>query len=229
MAAMISPLSLLDSIAVALFLLAWFAHHFLSERGGRSLNAAMARRRREWMEQMARREARMPDSITNQGLQNGSAFFASTSLLAVGGALAALRASDDAVHIFAALPFGIATTPQLYDLKVLGFAGIFVYAFFKFVWAYRLFNYGSILIVCAPSASQAGTREMDIAVERAARMNVAAGKHFNRGLRTLFFALAYLGWFVSPLFLLGTTAAVVTVLWRRQFKSEPLAAATYGE
>ena len=60
-------------------------------------------------------------------------------------------------------------------------------------------------------------------------MNVAAGKHFNRGLRTLFFALAYLGWFVSPLFLLGTTAAVVTVLWRRQFKSEPLAAATYGE
>lgn len=223
------PLTLLDAVAAGLFLGAWIAHHFLSEWGGHSLNAAMARRRREWMQQMALREARMPDSITNQGLQNGSAFFASTSLLAVGGALAALRASDDAVAIFAALPFGIQTTTELYDLKVLGFAGIFVYAFFKFVWAYRLFNYGSILIVCAPPFEMAGTREMEIAVERAARMNVAAGKHFNRGLRTLFFALAYLGWFVSPWALIATTAAVVTVLWRRQFNSEPLAAATYGE
>lgn len=229
MPAMTGPLTLLDAAAITFFLASWFAHHFLSEWGGHSLNAAMARRRRDWMRQMAGRDSRMPDSITNQGLQNGSAFFASTSLLAVGGALAALRASDDAVQIFSALPFGIVTTPELYDLKVLGFAAIFVYAFFKFVWAYRLFNYGSILIVCTPSFEKVDTPEMDIAVERAARMNVAAGKHFNRGLRTLFFALAYLGWFVSPLFLLGSTAAVVTVLWRRQFKSEPLAAATYGE
>jgi uncharacterized membrane protein len=226
---MTGPLTLMDAIAVGLFLFAWIAHHFVSERRDRSLNAAMARRRRDWMEQMALREARMPDSITNQGLQNGSAFFASTSLLAVGGALAALQASDQAVQIFAALPFGIRTTPELYDLKVLGFAGVFVYAFFKFVWAYRLFNYGSILIVCTPPHEQAGTPEMAVAVERAARMNVAAGKHFNRGLRTLFFALAYLGWFISPLALVAATAAVVVVLWRRQFSSEPLAAATYGE
>jgi uncharacterized membrane protein len=223
------PLGILDAIAVALFLGAWLAHHFFSERRSNGLNSAMARRRRDWMERMAERDARMPDSITNQGLQNGAAFFASTSLLAVGGALAALRSSNEAVQIFAALPFGIATTPQLYDLKVLGFAGIFVYAFFKFVWAYRLFNYGSILIVCTPLANQAGTPEMAIAIERAARMNVAAGKHFNRGLRTLFFALAYLGWFVSPTLLMVTTAAVVVVLWRRQFASEPLAAAMYGE
>jgi uncharacterized membrane protein len=223
------PLTLLDAVAIAIFLVAWIAYHFLSEWGGRSLNSAMARRRREWMDRMSERDARMPDSITNQGLQNGSAFFASTSLLAVGGALAALRASNDAVQIFAALPLGIQTTAELYDLKVLGFAGIFVYAFFKFVWAYRLFNYGSILIACTPLQEKNGTREMEIAVERAARMNVAAGRHFNRGLRTLFFALAYLGWFVSPWLLIVTTVAVVIVLWRRQFSSEPLAAATYGE
>ena len=34
-----------------------------------------------------------------------------------------------------------------------------------------------------------------------------------------FFALGYLGWFVSPWVLFATTAAVVIVTWRRQFAS----------
>ncbi len=33
-----------------------------------------------------------------------------------------------------------------------GLALIFVYAFFKFAWAYRLFNYGAILIGAVPPA-----------------------------------------------------------------------------
>lgn len=221
--------SWMDAAAVATFLIAWLVHHVVSESSPKSLNAVMARRRRTWMGRMGGREARMPDSITMQGLQNGSAFFASTSLLAVGGGLAALRASDDAVRVFSTLPFGIAMTPQLYDAKVLGFCVIFVYAFFKFVWAYRLFNYCSILIVAAPPPSMLGSREMDIAIERAARMNIEAGRHFNRGLRALFFVLAYLGWFVSPLVLGVGSLILFVVLYRRQFDSEPLAAARYGD
>jgi uncharacterized membrane protein len=34
-----------------------------------------------------------------------------------------------------------------------------------------------------------------------------------------FFALGYLGWFVSPWVLFATTAAVVILTWRRQFAS----------
>lgn len=223
-----TPLTPLDALAIVVFLGAWITHYVVSELRTDSLNSAMAERRRDWMRQMAEREARMPDSITNQGLQNGSAFFASTSLLAVGGALAALRAADDAIQVFAALPFGIATTTALYDLKILGFAGIFVYAFFKFVWAYRLFNYGSILIVATPTPRELGTRRMEIAIERAARMNIAAGRHFNRGLRALFFALAYLGWFLGPIPMISATIAVLIVLWRRQFGSQAAEAAKYG-
>ena len=46
------------------------------------------------------------------------------------------------------------------------------------------------------------------------------GRHFNRGQRAFFFALGYLGWFVSPLVLMVTTAAVVLVMWWRQFGSD---------
>lgn len=51
-------------------------------------------------------------------------------------------------------------------------------------------------------------------------MNVVAGRHFNRGMYALFFALAYLGWFVSAYVLFATTAAVMYVMWQRQFASD---------
>jgi uncharacterized membrane protein len=62
------------------------------------------------------------------------------------------------------------------------------------------------------------------AARRAASMNVVAGKHFNRGQRAFFFALAYLGWFVGPYVMIGATAAVLFVMWRPQFASDAIAA-----
>lgn len=55
---------------------------------------------------------------------------------------------------------------------------------------------------------------------RTTRLFEAAGRHFNRGQRAFFFALGYLGWFIGPLVLIGTTIAVVVVIWRRQFASD---------
>ena len=58
---------------------------------------------------------------------------------------------------------------------------------------------------------------------RAANMNVVAGRHFTRGLQAFFFALAYLGWFIGPWVLIGSTAVVLIIVWRRQFASDALA------
>src|SRR3954453_14547583 len=67
---------------------------------------------------------------------------------------------------------------------------------------------------------RSGTRrEAEAHVIRTTRLFEAAGRHFNRGQRAFFFALGYLGWFVSPWVLLVTTALVVIVTWRRQFVS----------
>jgi uncharacterized membrane protein len=76
----------------------------------------------------------------------------------------------------------------------------------------------SCLIGAAPPR-EAGPDEIRLAARRVAAMNVVAGRHFNRGMYALFFALAYLGWFISPYVLLVATAAVLIVMWRRQFKS----------
>jgi uncharacterized membrane protein len=51
-------------------------------------------------------------------------------------------------------------------------------------------------------------------------MGVAAARHFTRGQRAFFFALAYLGWFLGPWALAATTAFVLAVMWSRQYASD---------
>lgn len=217
-------ISWLDLAALAYFVLAWLGYHAgveHSARGGSSLNRLMIAHRRAWKEQLVTRDNRVVDTTINASLQNGTAFFASTSLIALGAVVTLLRSTDDALNVFAQLPFGAVTSRLGWELKVIGLAIIFIYAFFKFAWAYRLFNYCAILIGAVPPRG-AGVPDERVraAARRAAAMNVVAGGHFNRGQRAFFFALAYLGWFVSAPVLIATTSGVLVVMWRRQFASD---------
>jgi uncharacterized membrane protein len=221
----------MDLLALAAFAVSWLSYHLYSEYTGaglRSLNSLMNQQRFAWMERMATRDNRIIDSTLMSSLQNGTAFFASTSLLAIGGTLSALGATDAVLELVAALPFDAAMTRATYELKVLGLALIFTYSFFKLVWSYRLFNYTAILIGATPLAASAEKDEIAIAVGRASRMNVSAAKHFNRGLRAFFYALAYLGWFAGPVAFIVTTLVVTVVMWRRQHHSDSLAAVRWS-
>jgi uncharacterized membrane protein len=175
--------------------------------------------REVWIRRVIEREARMVDMQIMASLQNGTAFFASSSLIAVGGAMALLRSTSEALGALRALPIDLSPSPALWEIKCSGLILIFIYAFFKFAWAYRLFNYVAILLGSMPPASQRDTPEAEAHVVRTTRLFESAGRHFNRGQRAFFFALGYLGWFVSPWVLFATTTAVVIVTWRRQFAS----------
>lgn len=215
----------LDGLALLWFLAAWFSYGYALDSARfreKSLTHRMNLERTRWMHVLAERNNRIVDAALMGSLQNGTAFFASTSLLAIGGALAILRSTDEALHLFQALPFGLETTRAMWELKSIGFAVIFIYAFFKFAWAYRLFNYAAIIIGGVP-LDTAGTQEARLAqTNRAAAMQIVGASHFNRGLRAFFFALGYLGWFISPWAFVVTTTAVMVVLFRRQFDSTAL-------
>jgi uncharacterized membrane protein len=210
-------------VALAWFLCAWAAYSAtlsLTERRRHGLNSEMNRYRDVWMVQMLGREMRMVDAQIVAALQNGTAFFASTSLIAVGGALTLLRSSNEILEVVAALPFGIRMTPVQWEAKTIGLAVIFVYAFFKFGWSYRLYNYVAIMVGATPPAEDKDKPEAKAHAERVGRLCEVAGLHFNRGQRAFFFALGYLGWFISPWLLMVTSVAVAAVLWRRQFASD---------
>jgi uncharacterized membrane protein len=221
----VTGFSLLDWLALAFFALAWLGYQLAAERTSSrrpSLNVLMNEQRRRWMQQMVVRDNRVFDVLTNAGVQNGTAFFASTSLLAIGAALVLLQSTDDAVRLLTDMPFGLATSRVAWELKVIGLAMIFTYAYFKFSWSYRLSNYAAILMGATPTTES----EASAMAHQAATMNIVAGRHFTRGLQAFFFALAYLGWFIGPWVLIGSTAIVLVVVWRRQFASDALAAIT---
>ena len=213
---------LVDILAVGFFIIEWTVYAVTLEHsayGRDSLSARMHVYREIWIRRMLDRETRMVDTQIMASLQNGTAFFASTSLLAVGAGLALLRSTSEALGVLGELPIDLRPSPALWEIKCVGLILIFIYAFFKFAWAYRLFNYVAILIGAMPQAKQRDTAEAEAHVIRSTRLFEAAGRHFNRGQRAFFFALGYLGWFVSPWVLFITTAAVVIVTWRRQFVS----------
>lgn len=218
-----AALTLPDLIAVIWFLGAWIAYSIVLERtakGRDGLNALMNAYRDEWMERLLARDVRIVDSQVSAALQNGTAFFASTSLIAVGGTLTLLRSADAVMPVISVLPFGGTPSAQLWELKMLGLAVIFVYAFFKFAWSYRLYNYFAIMLGASPSPAEKDTPAARAFAKRAAGVCADAGRHFNRGQRAFFFALGYLGWFLGPVPLAITTLGVVTVMWRRQFASD---------
>jgi uncharacterized membrane protein len=214
--------STIDVVAICFFALEWSVYAITLEHtayGNNSLSARMNAYREVWIRRMLGREARMVDMQIMASLQNGTAFFASTTLLALGGTLALLRATNDALAVLSILPFGEPPSAALWEIKCIGLMLIFIYSFFKFAWAYRLFNYVAILLGGMPQASDAGKPETEAHVQRTTRLFQAAGRQFNRGQRAFFFALGYLGWFISPWVLIASTAAVVIVTWRRQFAS----------
>ena len=192
----------------------------MTPHGKSGLNGRCTATASLWMERMLAREARMVDGQVIAGLQNGTAFFASTSLIALGGSADAAAFDRGHADVIAALPFGEAVTHRQWELKVVGLMIIFIYAFFKFAWSYRLYNYVAIMVGGAPPASERDEPEAKAYAQATASVITDAGRHFNRGQRAFFFALGYLGWFLGPLPLIATTAAILVVMWRRQFASD---------
>lgn len=225
-------LSHLDMAAAAWFLVAWFGFNFLvdfSPLRKKTLSSAMDDFRRGWMTSMCFREVRIMDTSIMSGLQQGTAFFASTSLLAIGGGFALLDATDRILQVAGDLSIPVADSRALWEIKVLGLMLIFAYGFFKFGWAYRLFNYASIVMGAVPDRGRASDEDIRKMAAQAGELNVLAGRHFNRGQRAFFFSIGFLGWFAGPYVFAATTLAVLLVLIRRQFASRARAAVLSGQ
>lgn len=222
MSAFLSSLPTSDVTALAFFFGIWFAFEIITQHTSlknSSLSGLMAHRRREWMLVMAERELRIVDTSILAGLQQGTAFFASTSILAIGGCFALMGSTDLVLEVYRDLPIDASQSKSLFEVKVLGLTLIFVYSFFKFGWAFRLFNYCSILIGAVRQPAEAPKETRRAEALRAGEMNIIASAHFTAGLRGIFFALGYLGWFINGQVLIATTLFIVLVLTRRQYFS----------
>lgn len=215
----------IDIAAIACLVVVWIGFSLFADReniANPGVNHLMQEFRERWMRNLVYRELRMFDSTIQATVLNGTAFFASTAILLVGGSLTVLGATDKALAVVQYLPFAQATSRSVWEMKVLLLVGIFTYSFFKFAWSYRLFIYCVIMMGAAPMTFEANS-ESDEAADKIAKLHGLGAKHFNRGLRAYMYGLAAITWFIHPVIFMASSVWVTFVLYRREFASRSLA------
>ena len=165
---------------------------------------------------MVEREVRIFDSQIMNGLRQGTAFFASATMISIGGILALIGNTDLLAGVASDLTLN--QTPKIvYEIKMMLTLVFVTNGFLKFVWSHRLFGYCAILIASVPNDPnnpQALSRAMT-----AGEVNVTAARSYNRGLRAVYFSIASVAWLLGPVALIIATVVTMGVLWRREFMS----------
>lgn len=206
--------------ALGLFVAVWLILGYWIEHPGArhlSVSVLMSERRRDWMKVFVTRDPRIFDSQILESLRQGTSFFASTCLFAIGGLLA-LIGNSESLEGFA-MQVGDSKPIVIWQMK-LGVVGLFLTnGFLKFVWANRVFGYCAVLMASVPN--DPGDPIAYPRAAQAAELNIRAAMNFNRGLRSVYFALGAVAWLLGPLALLVATGVVGWTVWSREFASLP--------
>lgn len=209
------PLDMGGLVAIAA---AWFVVTWLIERppASRPSTAILMEKYREaWMYQHVTRQPRVFDSMIMGNLRQGTSFFASTCLIAIGGGAALIGNTEQLLGLAEDLSLSDAPV-VIWDVKILLVMLFLANGLFKFIWAHRLFGYSLIVMGAAPNDEGP---DAFVRTRQAADIANSAARSFNRGLRALYFALGAAAWLLGPEALLVATALTVLILLRREFAS----------
>lgn len=223
-----------DFLAIAWFALLWIGYAYYAEymaRSRPSLSNTLDLYREDWMRRVLKRENRIADASVVGNLERNGAFFASSSLLIIAGILTALGYTEEALSVFQGMPWIAPPDRTILELKLVCLLAVFVYSFFKFTWSMRQYNFCAVLIGSAPLISEDGVSPAArlAFAQSAAKVANLAGDTFNLGLRSYYYALGLLSWFLHPALFIVVSTAVVGILYQREFHSTALTALRCGK
>lgn len=214
--------SVFDLLAIAGLFLAWGIMGSFIEKDRPekpSTHDLITAYRFKWMEVMITRDTRILDVNILTSLRQGASFFTSATMIAIGGGVALLGQADRLQGVAADFTGSSPEPIVVSEAKVLLVILILASAFLKFVWSHRLFGYCAVVMAAVPEKDPDNPETLRMA-RRAAKLNINAARSFNRGLRTMYFALAALAWLLGPYALMLATLVTVTTLYRREFNSQ---------
>ncbi|RLJ51589.1 putative membrane protein [Litoreibacter meonggei] len=217
----LSLLTLLDAGALALVVFCWIVMSWWIEHPSArhpSVTVIMVEYRREWMRQLVTRDPRIFDAAILTNLRQGTAFFASGCMIAIGGVLAMIGNAEQ-IQMVASDLTSESVPSIVWQMKLLVVALFLTHGFLKFVWANRLFGYCAVVMAAVPNDMTEPTAYPRAA--QAGEINIRAAWNFNRGLRAIYYSLSTLVWLLGPIPLIIATAAVTFIIWQREFSSLP--------
>ncbi|MFP7672247.1 DUF599 domain-containing protein [Marivita sp. S0852] len=217
-----------DAIGIGLLLFGWIASTVIIEHAPKSfpsMSQLMAGFRRDWMVQFVTRQPRIYDGQIIASLRQGTAFFASASMIAIGGGFALLGNADRLRGVTEDLSLQSGSVIIL-EIKLMVLLLFAANAFLKFVWAHRLFGYCSVLMSAVPNDPD-DPRSMPLA-KQAGEINITAARGYNRGLRSVYFGIASSAWLLGAGPLILASLITIAVVMRREFWSQSRHVLIYG-
>lgn len=219
--------SSIDVIAVIWFFSLWVGYTLFAKRRAKAvscLSFELRRKRNDWMQKMLLRDNKMADVGLISTLERNVTFFASSTLLILAGLLTAMTSADKLSLMLSNLVPWATYSEGSVQLKLLLLTFIFVFAFFQFTWSLRQYGFCGVLIGAAPDGRDLTTDEQQLYANRAAKVIDQAGHSFNYGLRSIYFSLSALAWFIDPVLFMASTVLVLVVMKQREFHSKVLKA-----
>ena len=215
---------IIDVVALIWFVACWVGYTWFTSRkafSSPSLLLAMRAFRHDWFTHMLARENRVGDIVALNNLSAASTFLASTCILILGGLAALLGTTEQAINVVSTIPFTRQESELVWRLKIILLIVVFVYAFFKFTWSIRQYNFCVVLVGAAPKINERPESHDDF-IEIVTNIASFSAENFNQGLRGYYFALGALTWFLHPWLFVLSSALVVFVLYQREFQSRTL-------
>ncbi len=152
------------------------------------------------------------DILAVQTLRNSTmaaTFLASTSVLLIIGVLSLSGQADKLENTWHVLNLLGARHSELYMAKLLFLLVDMVFAFFAFSMSIRIFNHVGFMINVPLAANHKAISPTHVAIH----LN-RAGRFYSLGMRAYYFAVPLLFWLFGPLFMLISTAGLITILYR---------------
>ncbi|MBT4921650.1 MAG: DUF599 domain-containing protein [Rickettsiales bacterium] len=223
----IIALYFLDIIALLWFLCSWFGYSIYADyKSGRldgNIYQIMHVYRLQWMENSILRADKVVDINAIASFVRTGAFFASTSILIVAFLLPLFGLSERAIAIISNIPMTYVNN-QFWEIKTMVLVIIFIYAFFKYTWSIRQYNYAIAMILATDHVdkSKVRTKKNLVYIERNAKILSNAARHFSMGIRAYYLGLVTLSWFLHPILFMLLTSSVIWIIYRREFRSRAL-------
>jgi len=209
------------------FIVCWAGYTQFAKRRAkttRCIASVMHRHRITWMRRLFYREQLIADTALLASLERQVTFFASTTILILAALLTLLSTSEHLYQVLSSIPGAYPTTMFDIQIRLMLMISIFIFAFFTFTWSMRQYGFCSVLMGAFPKAEKGSEISDDDQryVFHLAKIIDHAGHSYNYGLRSYYFAMSTLAWFIHPLAFVFATAMVVLVLYQREFHSNTL-------
>jgi len=226
------PFSILDISALILFIGSWIGYTYFARKKAKTADCiarCLHQHRIHWMRELIQRDFRISDTALLANLERNIAFFASTTLLILAGALALFGQIEKLATVISSLHFASDPNHFAIQLKLALLTFIFVLAFFHFTWSMRQYGFLNVMIGAAPVDLSGEDKNLEKYAMQMAIVQDQAAHSYNYGLRCYYFSLAVISWFIHPLIFILASIFVINTLYKREFSSKAVRAITIAQ